>query len=65
MSGSLQILPVMVKSLSEISKKVPLAAMTMTLAVVVGKLGTNIASDPSLGTFDAKVVEKVISINRQ
>ena len=44
------------KSLSEISKKVPLEQITIILAVVVAKFGTVIVSDPSFGTFDAKVI---------
>ena len=45
--------------MSEISKKVPFEQTTIITAVVVAMFGTEILSDPSFGTFDAKTVGKV------
>ena len=47
---------VMVKLLSEISKKILFTAFTITLAVDVLKFGNIIRCDPSFGVFEAKVV---------
>jgi hypothetical protein len=59
--------PVMVKFVSEISKKILPTASTLTRAVVVGVLGIRSDSVPSLGVFAARTVGNVVppSVERE